>query len=184
MASVFALPILYQAVVDRFTADMFECVCTFGFNEAPKVITSTRRVTFTPGDTSRGLGSISAPKGIGRNPRSLATLEELFTLTMHGVDTSNPSNDLLQYEVARGLYDAVYAAMYRAAHGTFKIQRSEWLPKEIITHGACIRSVCSVDAAIFTQPAPQEVAPVDSQASTTLEDLDHEETFVSPYVEP
>jgi hypothetical protein len=176
MPTVLAITTLYNAVVARFTLDSTVCEQSFGWKESAKLSPTNARITWTPGDANGALGSISGAKQPGRNPRSLATLEELVTCDIQAYDPLLPTSEPAQYEATRLLFDAWYRAVYLAARGTFKIISTNWIrPKSGLTHGAAIRVVLTVEAKI--PDIASSTAPADSHNTTTIELLDHEETL-------
>lgn len=175
MSSTFALVRLYDAVVARFALEgsgpesPTEVAQSFGWREDPKQKTTAGRIVWRPGDRSFGLGTLVPAKQPGRiDARPLATLGELFTCTISANDPTSPEDETAQYTATRALFDAWYRAVYLAARGTFAIISAEWVtgnPGGSINqrrHGAAIRVVVQLDAAILD--APLESAPTDTAA--------------------
>lgn len=178
MPTVLALPLLYEAVVDRFDDEGTMCVQSFGWLEPPKLGQANARITWTPGDVGGALGDVVEPRQPGRNPRPIGTLHELCTVEIYAYDPASPTSELAQYTACRLLFDAWYRAVYLAARGTFEVQSSEWIrPKSGRSHGACIRVVMRVDAML--PDAEYELAPTPMAADLDVALLDHEETITT-----
>jgi hypothetical protein len=187
VSSTFALVRLYDAVVARFADEgsgpesPAEVAQPFGWRETPKQKITAGRIVWTPGDATGALGAIGPAKQPGRvDARPLASLGELFTCTISAVNTSTPEDDTAQYTATRALFDAWYRAVYLAARGTFSIVSAEWLSGNptgsvnVRRHGAAIRVVVQLDAAILD--APIESAPTDTAAlvTSTMDSTDDE----------
>lgn len=170
MATVLALPLLVEGV----TADLEAVYAArtpaqtapthvFGWREPQRH--GATHIVWVPGNDGE-LGAIGPARNPGRNPRPLATIEELFTIYVHGFDATDPENELAQYTSARLLFDDVLASIYRVAHGTIAFGRATWVTAQNVRrHGATIRLVCSVQAMV-----PDEadgVAPTDTDAVVT-----------------
>ena len=180
----FALTHLYDQVVARFDLEETLVPNLFGWKQPPQKMTTGNRITWYPGDPNGALGSLLPPKQPGRNPRPLATLDELFTVEIHGEDLSAPTNERKQYEAARLLYDAWWRAVYLAARGTVPVVNSQWIRPEQreFKNGAAIRVVCAIEAMIPDEA--QQIAPADARAVIDMEDLDHTETLTVPLEDP
>ena len=178
MVDTLAIEALYQRVSDRFVAEGTAAVNVFGWR-TPAQHTDGNRIAWVPGDPSGRVGETVAPRVTGRQPRSLATLRELCTVTINAVDTSALEDEAAQYKAARLLRDTWFRAVYLAAHGTFRIQSEEWLTTKLERrYGAALRVVLAVDAVVPDTPA--ELAPVDLAAdvATVLADvIEHEVTM-------
>lgn len=176
--STLALEHLYDAVVARFAADAAASIPAttpppnlFGWREAAQKMIVGRRIVWIPGDPAGNLGALNPPRNPGRNPRPLATLEELCTIEITTEDSGALQSERLQYRAVRELYDAWMRAVYLAAHGTFRIVSSGWITdKKELRRGAALRIVIAVQAVVAD--APLEAAPVDTQAriATSLVD--------------
>lgn len=186
MTVILALEHLYDGVVAQMAADAAaqEPPATpvpqpFGWR-SPARNDHGPRIVWVPGDdTSGAIGDVAGAKYPGRNPRPLATLHELFTVYLEGVDTSAPENERAQYKVARLLFDAWYRAAHLVAHGTFQIRSVGWLTgKKERRRGATIRVLVSVEAMVAD--APLTLAPVDTRAAIDVEELDESETMTTP----
>jgi hypothetical protein len=188
MAVILALPRLFDAVVAHFAAELAEDATpvpqAFGWREPAKRTGSTTRIVWVPGDDANGdMGEVLPAKQPGRNPRSLGTLDELFTVYIEAVDVSAYETERAQYQVVRELFDAWWRAVYLAAHGTVAIQSAGWvIEKKERRHGAALRVLCAVQAMI--PDAPLELAPVDVRAVVDVEALDHEESFETAEAPP
>lgn len=175
----FALTHLYDAVVARFEQEGTNVPNLFGWRKPPQREITGPRITWYPGDPNGALGTIGPAKQPGRNPRSLGTVNELFTVEIHGEDPSAPNDERKQYEATRLLYDAWYRAVYLAARGTFTITTPQWITdKKEFRNGAAIRVVGTIEAMI--PDVTQKIAPVDVRAVVDAEQLDVTETITVP----
>jgi hypothetical protein len=168
MAIIFALTKLFDDVVARFAADGTSYPNKFGWREPDKREPAAPRIVWVPGDdASDSIGEMRAARSPGRNPeRPLATLGELVTVYLEGVDPTEPENERKQYAAARTVLDAWYRAVYLAAHGTFAVKSANWVTdKKVRRHGATIRIVLDLDAMI--PDSPLESAPTNTNASVT-----------------
>jgi hypothetical protein len=170
MAIIFALESLYNDVVATFAADGTNAPNIFGWRTPPQKFAGVNRVCWVPGDDVDA-GEIAGARFPGQNPRPLATLVELFTVYLLTADVVSPENELAQYKAARTLFDAWYRAAYLSAHGTFSIDRVEWLnAQKERRFGAGLKVVCRVEAQIPDEAAPDANEGVDVAAliDTTL----------------
>lgn len=127
------------------------------------------RIVFTPGDPTGSLGAILPPRYPGRNPRPLATLPELFTVRIWGLDASKEADERAQYEAARRLYDAWFRAMHHVAHGVFAIVNQAWVnPAALRSRGAEIQVVCTIQAVIPDAPYPQTGGDISPSITTSI----------------
>ena len=173
MTVLFALPELFDAVVARFALDATAAEQVFGWREPAQHPESATRITWVPGDESGSAGEIRGARNPGGDPRSLATLGELFTVRLSAYDPASPEDERTQYIATRALYDAWFRAVHLAAHGTFRVQSLDWnTSKNERRHGAELVCVCEIEALI--PDAPYTLAPVDTAASITesLENVD------------
>jgi len=102
------------------------------------------RVVFQPGDENGSAGKASGAQkvsdlslavGAKRNPRSVGTLFEFFTVFVWGrdADATLATNELAQYIATRTLYDAVYLSLYNhasageGAKGYFPLNDPKWI---------------------------------------------------------
>lgn len=174
MAIVLALPRLYDAVVARFALDAAAldppappAPNVFGWRKPTEQLRTSHRVAWVPGDDESGeLGALGPAKAPGRNPRPLATLDEIFTVYLDAFDIAAPNDERAQYEAARQLFDAWWRAVYLAARGTVSLERATWMvERKTARRGATIRALCRIEAMV--PDAASEVAPVDVEASVT-----------------
>jgi hypothetical protein len=181
-----ALPKLYADVMARFATDAAAedppgtaPSQAFGWRE-PAKRSGSMRVVWVPGDDSTGeIGEMGPARNPGRNPRSLGTLAELFTVYLEAVDLTAPENELAQYKVARHLFDAWFRALYLAAHGTVALRSVAWVTdKTLRRYGATIRVVGTIESVVAD--APLETAPVDVHAEIEVNELDVSEDLVAP----
>jgi hypothetical protein len=176
MATILALPYLYDLVVARFAAESTCVPNLFGWR-APdlKDHAGKPRIAWVPGDEAGELGELEAPKQPGRNPRSLATLGELFTVTLWGEDPSDPENERKQYQATRELFDAWWRAVYLAMPSKVKVVSVAWvIDKKVRRAGAAIRVVCTVEAMVPDEA--YELAAVEANADIDTELLDNTES--------
>jgi hypothetical protein len=170
----FALPTLFDAVIARFEADGTKADNLFGWREPSKwKQSSVPRVVWVPGGDGEDAGEIRAARNPGANPRSIATLGELFTAHITGSDPQFPEDERKQYEATRLLFDAWYRAVYKAAHGTFSVASLSWnVSKNERRNGTELVCVCELEAMI--PDLPVVFAPTDAEAeiTTSLEDVD------------
>jgi hypothetical protein len=102
------------------------------------------RIVFQPGDENGAAGKAAAaqkvadlswPVGSKRNPRSIGTLYEFFTVFVWGRDSGAglETNELAQYIATRTLYDAVYLSLYNHAsagedaNGYYPLNDPKWI---------------------------------------------------------
>jgi hypothetical protein len=178
MAIVFALPRLFDAVVTRFAAEAVLVPNVFGWREPAKRPGTSHRIVWVPGDDESGeLGEIVEAKQPGRNPRPLATLEELFTVYIEARDDAAAENERAQYIATRTLFDSWYRAVYLAAHGTIRIESAAWvISKKERRAGAAIRVLCTIEAAIVD--AEDGIAPTETGAEIATSEYTVTETTV------
>jgi hypothetical protein len=187
MSEVLALPLLFDAVSAILATDVTPApTLAFGWKEAAKQINQgtgrANRIVFAPGDESYGFGRDLPPDKPGRNPRPLATEEELFTVFIWAVNRSDVS-ERAQYEAARFLYDGWRRAMYLVTHtdgdtgiGPMTILSQRWnkgAGGKMVERpfGAEIIAVCSVQAMV-PDLADAELTAADNVASdTTVHEL-------------
>lgn len=165
-AVAFTAPVR-AAIASATAASVTPVPNRFGWREPAKRGASPR-ITWVPGDDASGtLGEVGPARSPGRTPaRPLATLHELVTVYIEGLDPSALENELAQYTATRLLFDAWMRAVYLAAHGTFRVVSDTWVTEtKERRHGAAIRVVLSIAAMI--PDAPYTSAPVDVTASVT-----------------
>lgn len=186
MSEVFALPLLFDAMSAILAADVIPPpTMKFGWKEVAKQINQgtgrANRIVFAPGDEHFEFGKDLAPDKPGRNPRPLATEEELFTAYIWAVDNSDRNNERLQYEAARALYDAWRRALYLATHtdgdngiGPAAVVMQRWSKSGDRLErpfGAEIIAVCTVQAMV-PDIADDELGEADNVGSiTTVHEL-------------
>lgn len=175
MAHTLALTKLFDDVVARFAADAAAEVPpgtpvpnVFGWKTPGQRPGLKQRICWVPGDDGE-IGEVGAAKQPGRNPRSLGTLEELFTVYVESADlssASNAENERKQYESARNLFDAWYRAAWLAARQTLTIVSLEWVGEDFERQrGRAIRVVATIEGML--PDATFESAPVDVHANVT-----------------
>lgn len=149
-----AIERLYALVTARFADEGNAVPQLFGWRKPTEQIVIGRRIVWVPGDQLGNVGQIEpASKNAKTYMRSLATLDELFTVYVFGVYTLQPEQELQQYKSARLLYDAWYRALYLACRGNFRVLSQTWLTEHRErVHGAGIRVVVAVSAAIPDEP--------------------------------
>ncbi len=168
MVDTLALEKLFLDVKTRFAAESPQINVRFGWREPARQDNQgsggANRIVFVPGDPSGGLGKVAGAAKTGRNPRPLATLGELFTVQVWGLDATKPEDELAQYKATRLLYDAWYRAAYLACHPRFAVQSQQWLVEKLTRRmGAEIQAICSIEAMVpdsaWTEanPPPEQV---------------------------
>lgn len=186
MTVVLALETLYDAVVARMDADTVALDPTatpvpqpFGWRE-PAKRTGSMRIVWVPGDDESGdVGELGPARNPGRNPRSLATLRELFTVYIEAADITAPENERAQYTATRLLFDAWLRCVHLAARGTYSIESARWVnDKATRRYGATLRVLATIEAMV--PDAPLEIAPTDTRASIDVELLDVTENVTTP----
>ena len=168
---VFALEKLYRDVVARFAAEGTDIPNHFGFREAAKQQVGSARITWKPGDATGKAGDLAPPKQPGRNPRSLATLNELFTVTITAANPSASTDELEQYRAVRLVYDAWLRAVMLAARETSGVVSTTWLTEKLERpYGMALEVVVYVESMIPDAPAVAVSPPLSAQISTTVLD--------------
>lgn len=174
MTTLLALPLLFEAVVAAFVATPSVTV-SFGWKR-PNILEPSPRIVFVPGDEDDA-GEIVAPREVGRNPRSLAQLDELFTVYVVALDESDPWDELKQYTACRNLFDACIKAIYRSAHGTYVAREVAWVdPGTTLRVGAALRVVFEIQAPIPDTTMSEMTAEEGARGLGGTEVLDLEET--------
>jgi len=167
VANTLALEHLFAAVSTRFATEGTAAENVFGWRK-PAQPGLSNRIVWVPGDPSGNAGATGPARNPGRNPRSLATLYELFTVIVAAVDLTAPDDEAAQYKVARVLRDAWFRAVYLAAHGTFEIKSERWITDKLERRrGAALEIVCAVEAMV--PDAAAATAPVDTGAAFDVE---------------
>lgn len=183
-----ALEALYiavkSAIETEYSSDGIEVA--FGWRQPSKSQVLTRRIVFVPGDPTGNAGRVGPARDPGRNPRPLATLHEQFHVVISANDPTAPEVEVAQYRIVRVLRDSVHRAMYRAARGTFAIEREQWdvdLQNER-RFGAALVMQCTIQAMVPDSYVAVGV-PVETEAHIETSELDVTETqIVSAADEP
>lgn len=178
MATILALEKLYSDVVTRFGLEgtfgnapdpvtAAAAANAFGWREPSHQLRPAIRIEWVPGDPSGDAGELTGPKYPGRVTtdlgRPLATLNERFTVYLHGNDPTAPRDELKQWKATRLLYDAWIRAVYLAAHGTYSVLSTAWLTEKTeVRFGATLRTVCLIQSMI--PDSPIVLAPADTHA--------------------
>lgn len=141
---------LYDSVRASFIENAINAENVFGWRTPAQYSSELPRCAWVPGDDKSGtLGELGGARNPGQDPRPLAQLGELFTVYLTAADPRDPENELAQYHATRFLYEAWYVALYRAAHGTFRVRSQGWVTsKRERSYGATLRVVCEVQAPI------------------------------------
>jgi len=153
MADTLALEQLFKDVSHRFE-DEETCVPNvFGWRKPAKRGAQQDRICWVPGDPSGSAGDLIGARQPGRNPRSIATLAETFTVYIEARDVVNMDlqNELYQYKAARLLFDAWYRAVYLSSTGRnlVTVKSASWMAdRKARPHGATLRVVCIIQAMI------------------------------------
>jgi hypothetical protein len=142
---------LYDSVVASFTENAINAENVFGWRTPAQYSSELPRCAWVPGDDQSGtLGELGGARNPGQDVRALAQLGELFTVYLTAADPRDVENERAQYRATRWLYEAWYVAMYRAAHGTFKVRSQAWVKTKLErSYGATLRVVCEVQAPIL-----------------------------------
>ncbi len=154
MADTLALEKLYDDVVARFAAESTEVPNVFGWREPKHRGAQQNRICWVPGDPSGAAGEVVSAHSPGGNPRSIGTLNEVFTVYVEGRDTSAPENELAQYKAARLIFDAWFRAAYlKPLDGERRqlvtVKSAAWMADRTTRrYGATLRVVCIVQAMI------------------------------------
>lgn len=178
MAITLALEKLYTDVRDLLP----DVPQPFGWREPTKKGDSPR-IVWVPGDDNGSMGELGGARYPGRMPRPIATLAELFTVYIFAQDQLDPEDEFKQYKAARLLFDRWLGAVYRSAHGTFRIESNDWVTdaKER-RFGACITVLAAIDAMVpdLDDTDLPAVAATGLGASIEVTELDVTETVTVP----
>lgn len=180
MADVLALELLFDSVVARFAAEVAPGVAPvpnlFGWRDPAQKLTTGARILWIPGNPNGDLGSLLPATQPGRNPRSIATLAELFTVEILAHDAAALENERAQYHATRLLFDAWLRAVYLAMPGRVALVTNEWITdRKERRFGAAIRAVCTVSAMVPDAPYEQleaddnPMAVVDTELHAVIE---------------
>lgn len=158
MPEVLALPLLYDAVVDRFTADGTDCALAFGWRTPSYLKVPGSRIVFVPGDDLGNMGELLPPRNqphaITPGP-ALAALDEIFHVVISGEDLTAPEDERAQYTATRLLFDAFARACIRYAGNNIVWLGARWLiDRETRRAGAALLVTAAIDAAILDLPFP------------------------------
>jgi hypothetical protein len=149
MADTLALEKLFFDVVTRFAAESTEVPNIFGWREPTHRGGQQNRICWVPGDPSGAAGEVGGARQPGRNPRSIGTLMELFTVYVEGRDATSPENEMAQYKAARLIFDAWFRAAYLSMRDLLVVKSASWMvDRTTRRHGATLRVVCTVQAMI------------------------------------
>lgn len=182
MADTLALEKLFDDVEARFLAENTLAEHVFGWREPARHAVGPR-IAWVPGDPAGNLGAVLPARNPGRNPRPLATVQELCTVEISSGDPRVPEDERAQYRAVRLLRDAWHRAAYLAARGTFAIRSETWIvDKKERRHGAALRIVFSIDSMV--PDTARETAPVDTGAEVDVEQLDTTERVSVPAPTP
>src|SRR4051812_31961281 len=170
-----AYPWLFGRVQAQFELDKIPVPNYFGWRTRDEQDGGESRILWEPGDQSGNTGELLPPsKRNDGNPRSLGTLEELFTVTIVGFDPEAPEDEKAQYTATRLLYDDWYRAVCLTIPGNFRIIANNWLnKKKLRAHGAAIEVILALNTMIPDKA--QTVAPVDTKADIDTSVLDNTE---------
>lgn len=179
MADILALEKLYTDVLARFVTDGTPVANVFGWRAKDELIPSGARIAWIPGDPSGNAGESAPARNPGRNPRSVATLRELFHVVISSVDPTALEDEAKQYHAVRLLYDVWLRAVHLASYGTYQIKSQAWVTdKKVRRRGAALQVTCTIEAMIPDEA--REIAPVDTDAEITTELNGQSETVIAP----
>ena len=161
MTATLALVKLYNDVTARFAIETPGVAQPFGWREPPRQFTGPR-IAWVPDDVAGNIGTDDPPRNVGRNPRPIATIRELFHVVISSSDQLTPEVELAQYIAVRTLRDAWYRAVYLAAHGTVRTVSQAWNidRQNERRFGATIIAVCTIESMVAD--APLEGVPEDT----------------------
>lgn len=180
MAEVLAIENVYELAKARFASDGTSVPFLFGWRAPGQQLTTGRRIVWVPGDPAGNVGSVQPPRNNNlTDARSLAQVEELCTVYVHGEDVLLPEDELAQYRATRLLFDAWFRAIHKAAYGTFRLVSVKYVnEKKERRSGATIRVVLAVHAVIpdqpyLLEPLEENIVPADAvdgfEVDTTAE---------------
>lgn len=183
MADTLALEYFYNRALTRLAVfrPTLADVTRFGWREPTKQLAATNRITWVPGTPTGKAGNVGPVKYPGRNPRSLGTLDELFTVYIVGFDATAPHNEMAQWRATRFLYDSWFASLQWAAQGQYAVISQDWeLSKNEYRAGATLVVVAAVQSMI--PDLVRTPAPVDVHGHIATTELGITETFDEPEV--
>jgi hypothetical protein len=173
MAGKLALVHLYDSVIATFAEEGTAVPNLFGWTEPDQKLETKARIIWVPGDDESGeVGEQVEARQPGRNPRSLGTLIELFTIYIATANRAQPEKEISQYIAARELWDTFWRAAFLVTEGepgtTLGKPRLEWLiDRKVRRFGAALRVVCSVEAMIAD--VAHATAPADLEGELAVE---------------
>lgn len=177
---------MFDAVQADFKLNEIDAPMFFGWRETAKHKRTDQRLVWIPGDSGNAVGEVRPPRqrqGLGGSgqPRAIGTLAELVTVRIEAFDSQFAEDERFQYKAVRFLYDAWYAAVYRAAHGKFSIVSQEYdLPFIERKHGAAIIAVVEIEAPLPDVVNPVVPADAEGDITTTLDDVSEKTLSPSP----
>ena len=181
MATYLALEKLFDDVVARFADEGTGVPNVFGWREPKHRGGQQTRIVWVPGDPSGAAGELIGARKPGRNPRSIDTLDEMFTVYVEARDATDLENELAQYKAARLLFDAWWRACYLKpldgeARQLVTVKSAAWMvDRTTRRHGATLRVVCTVQAMI-PDLAYEVAEDVEVDVSVELDGDDDEST--------
>jgi hypothetical protein len=150
---------LYLGVIAQFAVDGMSSVPNlFGWRVPGQHMETTSRIAWVPGDPSGNMGYTLPARNPGGAPRTIAVLDELFTVYITGQDPSDPENELKQYHATRLLRDAWHRAVYLRAHGTFLIRTEGWAVEKLERRwGGTIRITATIQSPVWDSLGDSDV---------------------------
>lgn len=175
MAEVLAIPLLYDAVEARFTADATPCALAFGRKARTEQVTGPR-IVMAYGDPAGVAGEIGPAKQVGRNPRPLGTFAEIFHVIVSGAGSAtDPTNERAAYTATRLLFDAWYRAAFLYAGPQLVFVGAQWLIDRVTARFATsFIATFSLEAMI--PDAALGLVDFTARGLLTSTMLDHDET--------
>lgn len=182
MPEVLAIPMLFDAVKQRFTDETTQCGLHFGWREVARQVTGPR-IVMVPGDPTGVAGEIGAAKQPGRNPRPLANFGEVFTVYVSGAgDATDLVDERKAYTATRLLFDAWYRAAFLWAGLRMSFISTSWMVDRVTArYATTLVFVGAMDAMI--PDLPLTATEWRTRVLLTGEMLDHsEESELNPFV--
>lgn len=185
MATIYALTKLFDDVSARFIDDALLSGATpvpnlFGWRRPAQKLTPGDRILWVPGDPRGNVGALGAPRFVGevsQDVRRLATLDELFTVTIVGFDNTAPTDERKQYERVRAIYDQWVRAVHLAAFGTYRFIGQEWVNDHVERRaGAAVRITASIAAMIPDDPTSTVDANLGALVDASLDVAELDQT--------
>ena len=171
---------LYTNVVAGYTARVSTVPHFFGWR-AEDFTNPQTRISWIPGSLNGSFGKVGPPVRLGHTPpgvRQLAAIREEFYVVICGADLTDVSNELLQYEKVRCLFDEWWREVILYAGPRVQYSAGEWiLDKKVLRYGAGMRVSCTIEAVISREGAITEVAQTDADADVGVTELDFTENF-------